>query len=233
MALHDVTSAQLGEIAVAERRFATLNDNAIMRDALGIEQYLAGRYICAPLRLNDYCLVNDGGVALIVTTADRAQRLARRPVYVSGIGRSDMNRDATSLRPRLLDFYHTAHRATAEQAFAAAGAGPADMDVVGIYDSFSAHVLYALEGFGYCDVGEAARFIAGGTIGPGGRLPVNTSGGHLSESYMQGWNHQVELVRQLRGETGTRQVANARHGHYISDIAGKVASIVYRAGDAR
>jgi len=232
MALHDVTPSQLGEIAVAERRFAQLNDNAIMRDALSIEQYLEGRYICAPLRLNDYCLVNDGGVALIVTTAERARKLAKRPVFVSGIGRSDMNRDATSLRPRLLDFYHTAHRAAAEQVFGAAGAGPGDMDVVGIYDSFSAHVLYALEGFGYCGIGDAARFIADGAIGPGGRLPVNTSGGHLSESYMQGWNHQVELVRQLRGETGARQVAGARHGHYISDIAGKVASLVYRAEGA-
>jgi hypothetical protein len=232
MALHGVTPAQLGEIAVAERRFAQLNDNAIMREPLSIDQYLEGRYICAPLRLNDYCLVNDGGVALIVTTADRARRLARRPVFVSGIGRSDMNRDATSLRPRLFDFYHTAHRAAAEQVYGAASAGPQDMDVVGIYDSFSAHVLYALEGFGYCGDGEAARFIANGAIGPGGRLPVNTSGGHLSESYMQGWNHQVELVRQLRGEAGARQVDGARRGHYISDIAGKVASIVYRAGAA-
>ncbi len=229
MALHGVTSAQLAEVAIAERRFAQLNDNAIMREPLSVEQYLAGRYICEPLRLFDYCLVNDGGVALIVTTPERARRLAKRPVTIAGIGRSDMNRDATSLRPRLMDFYHTAHRQAAGQVFSAAAAGPGDMDLVHVYDSFSAHVLYALEGFGYCGIGDAAKFIAGGAIGPGGKLPVNTSGGHLSESYMQGWNHQVELVRQLRGECGARQVARARHGHYISDIAGKVASLVYRA----
>jgi acetyl-CoA acetyltransferase len=112
-----------------------------------------------------------------------------------------------------------------------AGVGPADIDVVQIYDSFSAHVLFALEGFGYCRPGEAGAFIANGAIGPGGRLPVNTSGGHLSETYMQGWNHLVEIVRQLRRETGARQVADARHAQYISDIAGKVASIIFARGD--
>ena len=231
MALHGMKPEQLGEIAVAQRRFAQLNDNAIMRAPLGIAEYMAGRYICEPLRLFDYCLVNDGGVALIVTTAERARRMAKPPVLISGIGRSDINRDATSLRPRLMDFYHSGHHQAAEQVFGMAGVGPADIDLVQIYDSFSAHVLFALEGFGYCDVGKAGAFIADGAIGPGGRLPVNTSGGHLSETYMQGWNHQVEIVRQLRRETGARQVAGARTAQYISDIAGKVASIIFKRND--
>ena len=227
MALHGIGQRELAEIAVAERRFAMLNANAVMREPLSIDGYLGARYICEPLRLYDYCMVNDGGVALIVTTAERAKKLSKPPVLISGIGRSDMNRDATSLRPRFIDFYHTAHRQAAREVFEMSGVGPRDVDFVQIYDSFSAHVLFALEGFGYCDIGEAPAFIAGGTIGPGGKLPVNTSGGHLSESYMQGWNHQVEAVRQLRGETGARQTPNARHGHYISDVAGKVASIMY------
>jgi acetyl-CoA acetyltransferase len=229
MALHAMTPAQLGEIAVAQRRFAQLNDNAIMREPLSIDDYLAARYICEPLRLNDYCLVNDGGVALVVTTSERARRMRKPPVNIAGVGRSDMNVDATSLRPRLMDFYHTAHTQAAAQVFGMAGIAPDDVDLVQIYDSFSSHVLFALEGFGYCGVGEAPSFIANGALGPGGRLPVNTSGGHLSESYMQGWNHQVESVRQLRGEAGARQVPGARHAHYISDIAGKVATILYRS----
>lgn len=231
MALHGVTSAQLGEIAIAQRRFAQLNENAIMRVPLTMSAYMDARYICEPLRLFDYCLVNDGGVALIVTTTERARRLAKPPVLISAIGRSEINRDATSLRPRLMDFYHSAHTEAAHEVFEMAGAGPADIDLVQIYDSFSAHVLFALEGFGYCKAGEAASFIANGAIGPGGRLPVNTSGGHLSESYMQGWNHQVEVVRQLRGEAGARQVAQARRAQYISDVAGKVASVIYARGD--
>ncbi len=227
MALHGLAPEALGEIAISQRRFAALNPNAVMREPLDTAKYMASRFICEPLRLFDYCLVNDGGVALIVTTAERARRLAKPAVVIGGIGRSDMNAGATSLRPRFIDFYHPAHAEASKALYDMAGVGPGDIDLVQVYDSFSAHVLFALEGFGYCAPGEAGRFIAGGAIGPGGRLPVNTSGGHLAESYMQGWNHQVEIVRQLRGETGARQVQGARHAHYISDVAGKVASLIY------
>jgi hypothetical protein len=106
------------------------------------------------------------------------------------------------------------------------------MDFLQVYDSFSVHLPIALDGFGFCAPGEAAGLARSGATGPGGALPINTSGGHLSESYMQGWNHQIETVRQLRGEAGARQVPDARHGQYISDVAGKVASIVYRRADA-
>jgi acetyl-CoA acetyltransferase len=228
MALHGLSSRELGDIAIAQRRFAQLNENAIMRQPLTHDQYLQARYICEPLRLYDYCLVNDGGVALIVMSTKRAKALGGHAVELAGFGRSDMNIDATSLKPRLVDFYHQAHQQAASDVFNNAGVGPKDISLAQIYDSFSAHVLFALEGFGYCELGQAGRFIADGQIGPGGRLPVNTSGGHLSESYMQGWNHQVELVRQLRGQAGARQVQLARWGHYMSDIAGKVATIIYR-----
>ena len=82
-----------------------------------------------------------------------------------------------------------------------AGLGPKDMDGVLVYDSFSCHVLYALEGFGFCGIGRAGKFIRETGTGPGGKLPVNSHGGHLSESYMQGWGHQLEAVRRLRGES--------------------------------
>jgi acetyl-CoA acetyltransferase len=227
MEQHGLTSEQLGQIAINQRRFAALNPNAVMREPLDTGKYLASRFVCEPLRLLDYCLVNDGGVALIVTTAERARQARKPAVLVTGIGRSDMNADATSLRPRFMDFYHRAHREASGALYSMAGLGPDDMDLVQVYDSFSAHVLYALEGFGYCAEGEAGRLVASGATGLGSRVPVNTSGGHLAESYMQGWNHQVEIVRQLRGEAGERQVARARHAHYISDVAGKVASLVY------
>ncbi len=108
-----------------------------------------------------------------------------------------------------------------------AGVGPKDVDVLLVYDSFSCHIPFALEGFGYCGIGEAGKFMAETGIGPGGKLPVNTGGGHLSESYMQGWNHQIEAVRQLRGGEGERQAPNCRYVHYVSDVAGKVVSLMY------
>jgi acetyl-CoA acetyltransferase len=222
----------LGALVAAQRRFASMNPNAVMQDTFTVDEYIASRYICEPLRLLDYCLINDGGVALIVTTAEHARKLAKPAVLVSGIGRADLNVDATSLRPRLMEFYRSGHLRTAEQVYAMAGAGPKDMDFLQVYDSFSVHLPIALDGFGFCAPGEAAGLARSGATGPGGALPINTSGGHLSESYMQGWNHQIETVRQLRGEAGARQVPDARHGQYISDVAGKVASIVYRRADA-
>ncbi|MES9541470.1 thiolase family protein [Actinomadura sp. NPDC000600] len=227
-----LTERDLGAVAVAQRSFARLSPNAVMRKPLSIEEYLAARYICEPLRLYDYCLVNDGGVALIVTTAERARRLGRPAVLLSGIGRSDHNRGATSLRPRLEHFYRPAQRQAAEQVYGMAGIGPSDVNVLQIYDSFSVHVPLALEGFGFCADGEVGRLLASGDLAPGGRLPVNTSGGHLSGSYMQGWGHQVECVRQLRGDAGDAQTPDAVTAQYISDVAGKVTSLIYRRADA-
>lgn len=232
MALTGFTVDDLGEIVTAQRRHAQLNPNAVMRKPLSLPDYRASRLICEPLRLYDYCLINDGGVCLIVTTVDRARTLPTRPVLISGVGRTDMDCEATSLQPRLEHFYRPGQRAAAAQVYEMAGVGPEDIDLLQVYDSFSVHVVLALEGFGFAPEGEVAGFVRDGGIGPGGRLPVNTSGGHLSDSYMQGWNHQAEAVRQLRGEAGDRQVPDARLAQYVSDAAGKVATIVYRRDDA-
>lgn len=227
-ALHGVTDQDLGQVAVGQRQWANINPNAIMHGKpLSMDDYLAVKYIAEPLRMNDYCLINDGGVALIIMEASRARRLSGKAVKIHGLGRSDLNHHATSLGPRLVDFYLPAQQRAAEQVYAAAGLGPKDIDALMVYDSFSPHILFALEGFGYCRPGEAGKFIAEHGIGVGGKLPVNTHGGHLSESYMQGWSHQVEAVRQVRGGLGKRQVADCRHVQYVSDVAGKAMSIIY------
>jgi acetyl-CoA acetyltransferase len=222
-----MTEAELGEVAVAQRHWASLNPNAIMRKRITIDDYINARYISEPLRLFDYCLVNDGGVALIIAEAGRAKRMRADPVYIEAVGRSDLNRGATSLEPRVTNFYLPAQLQAASQVFNMAGIGPKDIDIFQVYDSFSVHIPFALEGYGYCPVGDAGKFLREQKMGPGGALPVNTSGGHLSESYMQGWNHQIESVRQLRGECGERQVADCRHVHYSSDVAGKAVSVIY------
>jgi len=225
--LYGVTERDLGHVAVAQREGASLNPNAIQRKRITVEDYLAAPYITEPLRLFDYCLINDGGVALIIAEAEIARRLSPKPVYIEAVGRYDLNTGATSLEPRLTEFYRPAQEAVAEQVFGETGLDPSDIDVFQVYDSFSVHVPLALEGYGYCKVGEVGKFLREEGIGLGGKLPTNTSGGHLSETYMQGWNHQIECVRQLRGECGERQIENCRRVHYSSDVAGKAVSVIY------
>jgi acetyl-CoA acetyltransferase len=227
--MHDTgfTEADLGEVAVSQRLHASLNPNAIMQKRVTISDYLSSGYVTEPLHLLDYCLINDGGVALIVTNAERAKRYKKKPAVIHGIGRFDLSRGATSLEPRLTNFYRPAQKAVAEQAFGMAGIGPKDISTMQVYDSFSVHIPLALEGYGYCGDGDAAKFIHDKGISLARGLPINTSGGHLSESYMQGWNHQVEAVRQIRGECGNRQVPDCRFVHYSSDVAGKALSIIY------
>jgi acetyl-CoA acetyltransferase len=220
----------LGAVSIAFRKHASMNPNAVMQSPITLDEYLSARYIVEPLRLYDYCLINDGGVALIVRRADMAKDLRHPPVMISGFGWSELNVDATQLRPRLKDFYYPAHHAVAAQVYPMAGVTQKDIDVYATYDSFSTHLLFGLEGFGFCGEGEAGSFIQGGRIEIGGELPCNTSGGMLSESYMQSWNHQVELVRQLRGGLGERQVVGAAVGQYVHDVAGKCLSLIYTKG---
>lgn len=228
--VYGTTEEQLAAVPVAFRKHASLNPNAVMQQPITKDDYLNARYIVEPLRLFDYCLINDGGVALILRRADLARDMRQTPVSISGFGWSEMNADSTQLRPRLKEFYFPAHRAVAAQAYGMAGVGPQDIDVYATYDSFSVHLLFTLEGFGFCGEGESGAFVQDGRIEVGGVLPCNTSGGMLSESYMQSWNHQVELVRQLRGGLGARQVQDASIAQYAHDVAGKCLSVIYTRG---
>jgi acetyl-CoA acetyltransferase len=219
---------QLGAIAMAFRRHASLNPDAVMRTPFTIEEYLAARFICEPLRLLDYCLINDGGVAMILTTAERARDLPKPPVYIRGFAQASEFAGST-FPPD--DFWRRPIQSVAADVYAMAGVGPADMDALMIYDNFTPTVLFSLEGFGFCPVGESGPWVADGKLQLGGALPTNTSGGHLSESYMQGWALNVEAVRQLRGECGARQVAGAELIQYMT-AAPVITSMIY-GRDAR
>ena len=231
--VYGTTEEQLGAVSVAFRKHASMNPNAIMRERFTIADYMNSRYISEPLHLFDYCLINDGGVAFIIRRADMAKGGKQMPVLVSGLGWSEMDIDSTQLRPRLKDFYYPAHHGCRDQVYPMAGMSPTDIDVDATYDSFSTHLLFSLEGFGFCGEGEGGPWIQDGRIEIGGELPCNTSGGMLSESYMQSWNHQPELVRQLRrqyvGEE--RQVENAEVAQYVHDVAGKCLSLIYTRGN--
>jgi len=210
MELYGTTSRQLGEIAVATRRHAALHGNAIMTSPITIEDHQASRMIADPLRLLDCSLESDGAVAVIVSAAERARDLRQRPVWVMGAAEGHPDSPSViSQRPDLTTF---GLAKAAPRAFAMAGIGPADIDVAEIYDCFTFNVLCQIEDLGFCRKGEGGPFVENGTITLGGRLPINTHGGLLSQAHMAGLNHVVELVRQLRGEGGATQVANAEIG---------------------
>ncbi|MGE0725689.1 MAG: thiolase family protein, partial [Alphaproteobacteria bacterium] len=207
MALYGTTTRQLAEVSVAFRHHAQLNPDAVMKAPMTIDDHENARPIVLPLRLLDYCLINDGAVCMILTTRERAKDLKQTPVLISGVGGREAYRHA-SLPNFDINFWYDEVRAMAADAYGMAGVGPSDVDALMCYDNFSPTVLFSLEGLGFCGQGEAGAFVEGGALKVGGRLPTNTDGGHLSNSYMQGWALNVEAVRQLRGECGARQVAD-------------------------
>ena len=223
MEQYGTTSDSLGVIASTFRRHASLNPGAVMRTPFTLDEYRAARYICEPLRLLDYCLINDGGVAMILTSAERARSLKKPPVYVRGMGQAAALA-GSSFPPD--DYWRAPMRKVAADVYAMAQAKPADMDALMIYDNFTPTVLFSLEGFGFCEPGESGAWVGEGRLALGGELPANTSGGHLSESYMQGWGLNVEAVRQVRGECGARQVPGAERVQYMT-AAPVITSIIY------
>jgi acetyl-CoA acetyltransferase len=205
MHVYGTTSRQLGEVAVACRHHASLNPDAVMRKPITVEDHQASRWIVEPLHLLDCCLVSDGGVCIIVSKADRARDMKQPPVLLSGMGQAH-----TTQILEKEDWWYAPHqKAAVQDAYRMAGVGPRDIDVAQLYDNFTISVLLWLEHGGFCRPGESGAFVEGGRIRLGGELPVNTAGGNLSESFMEGWLHIVEGVRQMRGACGERQVKDA------------------------
>ncbi|MGE3832737.1 MAG: thiolase family protein [Parvibaculaceae bacterium] len=214
MELYGTTTRQLAEVSIAFREHAMLNPGAVMKAPITVEDHENARPIVAPLRLFDYCLINDGAVCLILTTRERAADLAKPPVKISGFAGREAYRTA-SIENFDIDFWHDHVSASGREAFAMAGVERGDVDALMCYDNFSPTVLFSLEGLGFCPRGEGGRFVENGTLKLSGSLPTNTDGGHLSNSYMQGWALNVEAVRQIRGECGARQVPGCEVVTYV------------------
>lgn len=203
MLRYGTTSEQLGAIAVAQRDWAVLNPLAQMRSPITVADHQSSRIISDPFRLFDCCLVSNGGVAVVVTTAERARDLKQPAVDVLGWAQSH---PGSKLR-RDDDFgLVTGAAQSGPAALSMAGVSTDDIDIVEIYDCYTYTALVTLEDYGFCAKGEGGDFVSTpGTLGPNGCLKVNTGGGQLSSYYMWGMTPLSEAVMQARGQAGARQ----------------------------
>ncbi len=210
MALYGTKVSHFGEVAVAHRQHALLNDNAVMKKPMTLEDHANSRMIADPFRLFDCSLESDGGAACIVSSAERANDLKHRRVFISGTAAGHPDQPgAITQRP---DMTSLGIAKAAQRAFQMAGVSHADIDVAEIYDCFTYAVIRQLEDLGFCKKGEGGPFVEGGRLRLDGALPTNTHGGLLSQAHVWGLNHIVELVRQLRGDAGRAQVKHAEIG---------------------
>jgi acetyl-CoA acetyltransferase len=226
---YGLTNADFGLYSVVARRHAATNPNAWFHGRpITIDDHQESRWIVEPiLRLLDCCQESDGGVALVVTRADRAKDLPQRGVSIAAAS------DAHLLDGNVMfNYYHgdlgefPETKALAGHLYAQAGIGPDDVDAAMIYENFSPVVFLQLEALGFCGPGEARDFIAEGNIDLDGRLPVNTHGGLLGEAYIHGMNNILEGVRQIRG-TAANQLADPEHVM----VAGGRSGLILRPAD--
>ena len=198
----------MAEIAVSTRKWALMNPKAYMKDPMTFDDYHDSRWISWPFHLFDCCLVTDAGGAFVVTSAERARDLKKKPVWVLGAAEAHDH----SIVSQMPDLTRTVAKETGPKALERAGVTHNDIDLAMIYDSFTYTVMVTLESLGFCGPGEAADFVKDQRTAPGGDFPLNTSGGGLSYTHpgMYGIFLVLEAVRQLRGECGERQLDEAK-----------------------
>jgi acetyl-CoA acetyltransferase len=207
MHLYGTTREQLGSIAITARNHAMLNDAAVLRTPITMEDYLTARWIAEPLGLLDCDLPVDGAAAFIISTADYAHDCPQPAVRFEAVGcalHGDSSWDYRDSYPAM------SSTEAAGQMWSRTDLKPSDVDVAEIYDGFTFLTLTWLEALGFCDVGEGGPFVSDpGRIAIGGSLPLNTYGGQLSAGRLHGYWVLHEAVQQLRGHAHARQVQDA------------------------
>jgi acetyl-CoA acetyltransferase len=192
------------QIAVGQRKWACLNPEAVMHGKpLTFEDYLNFKWFVEPFRLPDNCLINDGGRAILLTSVERARDLKQKPAVIMGIGG---DHPATDIKYSRAMTGQTGAKKASGDAFKMAGITVKDIDACEIYDCFTYTVEVSLQDYGFFAPGEGGDWLKGGTIEPGGRMPVNTSGGMLSEAYYMGLTPLSEAAMQIMGRCGQRQL---------------------------
>lgn len=209
---YGATSEHLAHVAITQRKHAQNNPNAAMRGKpMTMDDYMSSRMICEPLRLFDCCQEDDGGCALLITSAERAKDMKQKPAVIRGVTQASFEG-----QEQMTSFYRDELESLPEMELAArlvyeqSGLGPDDIDAACLYDAFTSEILMQLESFGFCGKGEAKDMVRAGALDIDGRLPNNTHGGLLSEGYIHGMNSIAEAARLIRG-TSTNQPKSVNH----------------------
>jgi acetyl-CoA acetyltransferase len=210
---YGLSNEDFGRYTVVARKHAATNPDAwFYNRPITLEDHQASRWIVEPIiRKLDCCQESDGGVAIVVTTPDRAADLPNKPARIASIADAHVIDGSVMFNyylPDLSEF--TEARVLGRRLYDIAGLSPDDIDAAMIYENFSPIVFLQLEAFGFCGPGEARDFIADGNIELDGALPVNTHGGLLGEAYIHGLNNIIEGVRQIRG-TSANPVKDVDH----------------------
>jgi len=203
------TDEQMASVCVSNRKWAELDPNAFFRKPLTIEEVLSAKMLSTPLTSKMSNMLFDGGAAFLVTSAERARDITDRPVYLLGEG-GIVTHFVFSQEPDVSRF---GWARAGKQAFEEAGLTPKDIDVAEIYDSYPVYQIIGFEELGFCERGQAGEIFLRGDTWPGGRTPVTTNGGMLSQGHTGAGGSVallVETFRQLMGKAGERQVPNAR-----------------------
>jgi len=225
---YGATSEHLAHVAITQRKHAQNNPNAAMRGKpMTMDDYMSARMICEPLRLFDCCQEDDGGCALLVTSAERAKDLKQKPALIRGVtqasfeGQEQMTsfyRDDLAWLPEM--------ELAAKIVYAQSGLGPQDIDAACLYDAFTPEILMQLEAYGFCGRGEAKDFVTADSLTLGGALPNNTHGGLLSEAYLHGVNNLAEGVRLIRG-TSCNQPEGVEHVLVTSGVGVPTGAVIF------
>lgn len=203
------TDEELSAVCVSNRKWAELNPHAFFRTPITIEEVMASKMLSTPLRAKHSNMLFDGGGAFVVTSAERARDLTPRPAYVLGEGGA-VTHFAYSQEADLTRF---GWARAAQEAYAAAGIGPRDIDVAEIYDSYPIYQLIAFEELGLAERGAAGAMFLRGDTWPGGSMPTTTDGGMLSKGHIGAGGSVsllIEAARQVMGKAGARQVPDVR-----------------------
>jgi len=222
------TEDDLAAVVVAQSEYAAVNERAIRRRRVTLDEYHDARYVVEPFRTLDCTSEVDGACAVLVTSLERARALTDAPVVIEGAAWVTPAGTGLDIADLLSwpDYSRICQHYLADRLWKGAGLTPSDMDVAEIYDCFSAMALLGMEGLGLAERGGAGEMIRAGETALGGRLPVNTHGGLLFEGYLHGMNTLGEAVQQLQGRGGVRQVAGAGRCLVSSGAMGDGSALV-------